>query len=58
MKGIRIFTDKGEYDYGVSNDTTSFMAIKMFLKSHKDMKVLDTMIIPKADIRKDRRVLK
>lgn len=58
MRGIRLYTDKGEYDYCISNNTTPYMVTQMFMRIHKGVKVLDTMLMPRSDVRsKGRKII-
>ncbi len=57
MKGIRIYTDQGEYDYAISNNTTQRMAEQMFLRIHKDEKVIRSMLMPRCDVRINGRII-
>ena len=58
MKGIRIYTDQGEYDYAISDNTTQHMAEKMFIRNHKDTKVVGSMLMPRCDVRINGRIIK
>ena len=58
MRGIRIYTDKGEYDYVISDKTTQFMAEQMFLHNYKGIKVVHSVLMPRADVRTKGRMIR